>query len=63
MILHKGIGNGHGGDYHNVHEQRHNDNVLVEANQFVVLAQTVVDEVSLNGLQKVPIKNGIDDEV
>ena len=63
MILHKGIGNGHGGDYHNVHEKREDDNVLIKTDEFVVLAKTVVDEVSLDGLQEVPIKNGIDDQV
>ena len=61
--LHKRIGNGHGGDDHNVHEQREDNYTLVELDESVVLGKAVLDQVRLDSLQEVPVEESIHDEV
>lgn len=61
--LHKRVGYRHGCNDHDIHEQRDGNDTLVEANQSVILSETVANEVRFDGLEKVPVECGIDDEV
>jgi hypothetical protein len=61
--VHKGIGNPHGADDHDVHEERHDDNALIESNKGVVLGETVADEVGFDSLEKVPVEAGVEYQV
>lgn len=54
--LHEGIGYGHGGYNHDVHEERENDDSLIKAEEFVVFLETIVDEISFYDFKEVPIQ-------
>jgi hypothetical protein len=61
--LHKGVGYRHSCDDHNVHKERDGDHTLVEADKSIVLSKAIANEICLDGLQKVPIECGINDEI
>lgn len=61
--LHEGVGDRHGGDDHDVHEEGEGDDALVEAEELIVFLQAVVDEVFFDHFEEVPVEQGVDDEV
>jgi len=63
QCLHKGIRYGHGCDDHDIHEEGYDDDALVEADESIVLCKTVADKVCLDGLEEVPVKCSVNDEV
>jgi len=61
--LHERVWYGHRANYHDVHEQRHHDDALVEAYELIVLCEAVADEIGLDGLEEVPVQGSINHEV
>lgn len=60
---HKGIRYRHGGNDHDVHEQRYHDNLLIKANKLVVLGEAIVDQVLLHSLEEIPVQRRVGKEV
>jgi hypothetical protein len=63
QYVHKRIRYRHGADDHDIHEERYHDDLLIEANELVILGKAVVDKVILNSLQKIPVQRSVKDEI
>jgi hypothetical protein len=61
--VHEGVGDGHCGDDHDIHEKGDHDDALVESDELVVLCEAVLDKIGFDGLEEVPVEHGVDNEV
>lgn len=57
--LHKSIGDAHCPNDQDITQERNNNDALIEANQAVVLGQTVPDKLTLDCSNEVPIQISI----
>jgi len=59
---HKSIGDAHRANDQDVQEERHDNDALVETDQAVVLAQTVLHQIRIDDADEVPIEVSVEEK-
>lgn len=61
--LHERVRYGHSCDDHDIHDEGQNNHALIEADESIVLRETIADQVRLDRLEEVPVECSVNKEV